>query len=60
MASYLRQYTAARKTWIEVLNAQRELAQARYTAIDTTYGLKLAFYKLDILTGVIHKSPHMK
>jgi adhesin transport system outer membrane protein len=57
MASYLRQYTAARKTWIEVLNAQRELAQARYTAIDTTYGLKLAFYKLDILTGVIHKSP---
>ena len=60
MSSYLRQYTAARKTWIEVLNAQRELAQARYTAIDTTFGLKLAMYRLDLLTGIIHKSPHMK
>lgn len=51
MASYLRQYKAGRKSWLEVFNAQREMAQARYTDIDTTAGVVLSRYKLDILAG---------
>lgn len=53
MASYLRQYTAGRKSWLEVLNAQRELALARYNAIDTAAGVVLATHRMDILTGGI-------
>jgi adhesin transport system outer membrane protein len=53
MASYLRQYTAGRKTWLEVLNAQREWVQARYAQVDNAFAFKLGVYKLDVLTGVI-------
>ncbi|MEZ9700395.1 TolC family protein [Vibrio sp. 10N.261.46.E12] len=35
MASFLRQYETNRKSWVEVLNQQRELAQMRYTVIAT-------------------------
>jgi adhesin transport system outer membrane protein len=55
MASYLRQYTAGRKTWLEVLNAQREWVQARYAQVDNAFAYKLGVYKLDVLTGVL---PH--
>jgi adhesin transport system outer membrane protein len=51
MASYLRQFTVGRKTWQEVLNAQREVAQSAYAAIDTIQGEILASYRLAILTG---------
>ena len=51
MASYLRQYTAGRKTWQEVLNAQRELAQARYAVADVGASARASKLKLDILTG---------
>jgi adhesin transport system outer membrane protein len=53
MASYLRQYTAGRKTWLEVLNAQREWVQARYAQVDNAFAFKLGVYKLDVLSGVI-------
>ena len=55
MASYLRQYTAGRKTWLEVLNAQREWVQARYAQVDNAFAYKLGVYKLDVPTGVL---PH--
>jgi len=51
MESYVRQYTAGRKTWQEVLNAQRELTQAAYTVADTEAAATNAFLRLDILTG---------
>lgn len=53
MASYLRQYTAGRKTWLEVLNAQKEWVQARYAQVDNAFAYKLGVYKLDVLTGVL-------
>jgi adhesin transport system outer membrane protein len=53
MASYLRQYTAGRKTWLEVLNAQREWVQARYAQVDNAFAYKMGIYKLDVLTGVM-------
>lgn len=51
MASYLRQYTAGRKSWLDALNAQREWTQARYAAADVEAGALLSQVKLDILTG---------
>lgn len=53
MASYMRQFTAGRKTWQEVLNAQRELAQAAYSAIDAAHGEILASHRLAVLTGLL-------
>lgn len=35
MDSFLRQYTIGKRSWLEVLNAQRELAQTSYTLIDS-------------------------
>lgn len=49
--SYLRQYTVGRKTWIEVLNAQREAAQALYAQADAQASLLLATVRLDLNTG---------
>ena len=51
MESSLRQFTAGRKTWQEVLNAQREVAQSAYASIDIVQGGILASYRLAILTG---------
>ncbi|MEO9946843.1 TolC family protein [Paraglaciecola sp.] len=34
MSSFLRQYETNRKSWVEVLNTQREMTQARYVLID--------------------------
>jgi len=53
MASYLRQYSSGRKTWLEVLNAQREWVQARNAQVDNAFAYQLALYKLDVLTGVV-------
>jgi adhesin transport system outer membrane protein len=30
MASFMRQYQSGRKTWVDVLNTQRELTELRY------------------------------
>lgn len=51
MSSYLRQYTAGRKSWLDVLNTQRELTQARYNAADISAGVLHSSLKLDALTG---------
>lgn len=50
-ASYQRQYAAGRKTWLEVLNAQRELAQAQGALVDVEVGAWLARKRLALLTG---------
>jgi adhesin transport system outer membrane protein len=34
MASFVRQYETNRKSWLEILNTQRELTQTRYALID--------------------------
>lgn len=55
MASYLRQYAVGRKSWLEVLNAQRDVATSRYGAIDIVAGLTSARLKLDLLTGKLNR-----
>ena len=60
MASYLRQYTTGRKSWLDVMNAQREQTQARYSAVDVAAGVLLSFLKLDILTGRLNRVSLLK
>lgn len=49
--SYLRQYTVGRKSWLDVLNAQREAVQAEYTLVEYETLLLMASYQLQILSG---------
>ena len=51
VASYLRQYQVSRKSWLDVLNAQRETTQARYTLADLESGIQLAHLRLLMLSG---------
>ena len=53
VASYLRQYQVGRKTWLDVLNAQRETTQARYTLADLEAGIQSAHLRLLMLSGRI-------
>jgi adhesin transport system outer membrane protein len=49
--SYVRQYVVGRKNWIELLNAQRELAQARYALADVEWGELRSQLQLQLTTG---------
>jgi adhesin transport system outer membrane protein len=51
VASYLRQFQVGRKSWLDVLNAQREKAQAEYSFSDLEYPLILSNVKLLLLAG---------
>ncbi len=52
-ASYLRQYQIGRKSWLDVLNAQREKAEARNGLSDVTLGQQALKLRLLLLTGEI-------
>lgn len=52
--SYLRQYTVGRKSWLDVLNAQRELVQAQQALTDHQAMLILASYRMKILIGKLN------
>jgi adhesin transport system outer membrane protein len=51
VASYLRQFQVGRKNWLDVLNAQREKAQAEYSFSDLKYPLMLSNVRLLLLAG---------
>jgi adhesin transport system outer membrane protein len=51
VASYLRQYQVGRKTWLDVLNAQRESTQARYALVDLDWGIQAVHMRLLLLSG---------
>jgi adhesin transport system outer membrane protein len=53
LASFLRQYDAGRKTWIDVLNTQKELADNRLALEQTRISeLELAL-RLSVITGAL-------
>lgn len=52
--SYLRQYTVGRKSWLDVLNAQREATQAKYNWVNVRMSLLSAHYRLQVLMGQIN------
>ncbi|MDM7942376.1 MAG: TolC family protein [Hydrogenophaga sp.] len=51
--SFVRQYAVGRKGWNDVLNSQREVAQARFQLADATWGELRASMRLHLLTGLI-------
>lgn len=53
LESYIRQYQIGRKSWIDVLNAQREKIQAKTTLADVGFSVELAKLRLMLLTGDI-------
>jgi outer membrane protein, adhesin transport system len=51
LASYQRQFQAGRKTWQDLLNAVRELAQNQYALVDAQAAMMGAMYRLQIRMG---------
>lgn len=52
--SYLRQYAVGKKSWLDVLNAQREATQARNTLVDFEVLYLTSLYRLNILLNEIN------
>lgn len=55
--SYMRQYTVGRKSWLDVLNAQREVTQALYSQADVRAGAVMSATRLRILAGLDETRP---
>lgn len=51
LASYQRQFQAGRKTWQDLLNAVRELAQNQYALVDAQAAMMGALYRLQVRLG---------
>ena len=51
LASYQRQFQAGRKTWQDLLNAARELAQNQYALVDAQAAMMGAMYRLQVRMG---------
>lgn len=52
--SYLRQYAVGKKSWLDVLNAQRESTQAKNTLVDYEMFYLTSLYRLRILISQIN------
>jgi adhesin transport system outer membrane protein len=53
--SFMRQYDAGRKSWVDVLNAQKELADARQSLEQTKSSLLEYSLRLAVVTGRLDK-----
>jgi adhesin transport system outer membrane protein len=51
MASFLRQYESGRKSWLDVLNTQRELTEQRQQLVQTENDLKTTLLKIQVIIG---------
>lgn len=49
--SFRRQFVVGRKSWIEVLNAEREAVQARYSLADAYWTAQRLAYRLALTAG---------
>lgn len=57
--SYERQFVVGRKTWQDVLNAQREAAQLGQNAVDLRWTARLTAMQIKLETGLLHElCPH--
>jgi adhesin transport system outer membrane protein len=54
VASYLRQFQVGRRSWIEVLNAQREKTQAAFSLRDLEAAVNVSKIRLLLLVGQIN------
>lgn len=51
LESYSRQFTAGRKTWIDLLNAVRELSQNQFAQVESQAAMTAALYRLQLRQG---------
>jgi adhesin transport system outer membrane protein len=51
--SFVRQYAVGRKTWIDVLNSQRDLTLARNSMADVEWGTTRSILRLQLATGTL-------
>ena len=49
--SFLRQYNIGKRSWLDVLNAQREWTDSIQQSIETRYNALAAAYRLEVITG---------
>lgn len=52
LASYKRQFEAGKKTWLDLLNAVRELAQNHYNLVDAQASMAGAMHRLQLRLGI--------
>jgi adhesin transport system outer membrane protein len=55
VASFVRQYLAGKKSWLEVLNAEREWGQSRLQMADLNASLMSATFRLQRMSGQLNK-----
>lgn len=53
--SFARQYSVGKKTWLDVLNAQREMNQSMFALTDTKMSLLQSQLQIGVLTGTLTK-----
>jgi len=53
LASYERQFQAGRKTWQDLLNAAREVAQNEFSLTDAQSTIQGAMYRLQVRLGAV-------
>lgn len=56
--SYSRQFTAGRKSWIDLLNAVRELSQNQFAQAESQAAMTGAFYRLQLRQGHLQLLPN--
>lgn len=56
LASYQRQFVAGRKSWLDVINAVRDLTQSQYAWQNATASVAGSLYQLNLLAGQFDKS----
>lgn len=54
--SYLRQYTVGRKSWLDVMNAQREWSSARLSQMGNNANYQASVVRLNLITGGLTKA----
>lgn len=51
MESYIRQFTSGRRTWLDVMNAMRELTSAEIDSLDTRISVHVSHTQILLLSG---------
>ena len=51
MASYMRQFTSGRRTWLDVMNAVREATSAEIDAVDARITAQSSLLRISLLSG---------
>lgn len=54
--SYLRQYAAGKKTWLEVLNARKEQTQANYSLAESEWNRLVIGIRLQAYSGILQQN----